>query len=347
MLVCEESSFIKNHTAVQTKACLELAAGAKRRVILNGTPITKNPLDMWPQLRFLSPKILPYANYYAFRATFAQIDTRFGFPRIVRWQNLDELQRLAAPYVIRREKKDCLDLPEKTYTTLEVKLDHETWKVYQKMKKEAVVWLEQNPSLAGQAGVKLVRLAQITSGFLGGFTDDEPVKGIGNEKANALAERVREFLAERADAKIIVWCRFRRDIEELAYKLEMFVPSYKLYGAQKRADRERAIKMFSAGGELGPAVLFAQPQAGGYGLNLVGSSTVVYFSHDYNLAARLQSEDRVHRPGQTRNVLYTDVVATGPDGQRTIDHIVVAALRAKQELAAWTAGAWKRALMEE
>jgi SNF2 family DNA or RNA helicase len=61
----------------------------------------------------------------------------------------------------------------------------------------------------------------------------------------------------------------------------------------------------------------------------------------------LQSEDRVHRPGQTRNVLVLDMLATGPAGQKTIDHRVVKRLREKNDLANWTVQAWKRELLEE
>ena len=347
MLVLDESAFIKSPTAVQTKACLELSDLAVRRVILNGTPITHSPLDLWSQMRFLDEKILPYANFYAFRATFAVVDTRYGFPKILRFQNLDRLQRHVAPYVVRREKRDCLDLPEKIYSQIEVPLDAKSWSVYKKMREEAVVWLDENPSLAAQAGVRVLRLAQITSGFLGGFDDDPKVKPIGTEKLDALTERVEAWIEENPKLKLIVWARFRREIESVAKALKKLLPTYVLYGEQSKDDREEAIRVFSGDDVKGPALLAAQPQAGGFGLNLVAASTVVYLSNDFNLGTRLQSEDRVHRPGQSRNVLYFDVIATGPTGQKTVDHTVVKALREKSEIASWTASAWKAALKEE
>jgi len=83
------------------------------------------------------------------------------------------------------------------------------------------------------------------------------------------------------------------------------------------------------------------------GLNLTASHTVVYLSNDYNLKTRLQSEDRVHRPGQTSPVSYFDIVAEGPNGQKTIDHTIMKALKAKDDLAKWTASAWLSELKEE
>jgi len=353
LLVADESLYIKEHRAIQTKACIEIGAYAARRVILNGTPITHGPLDLWSQMLFLDKGILPYANFFAFRATFAVIDTRFGFPKIVRYQNLERLQRHVSPYMIRREKKDCLDLPEKIYTQIDVPLSKKTWEIYKTMRDECVVWMEQNPSLAAQAGVKVMRLAQITSGFLGGFDPEKEegiptkIKPIGTEKIDLLQDRVSEWLAENPELKLIVWCRFRHEIEQVAQRMTKILPVFKIYGAQKREEREQAIKVFSGDTKTKAAMLIAQPQAGGFGLNLVAATTVVYLSNDFNLGTRLQSEDRVHRPGQKSNVQYFDIVAVGPSGQRTCDYTIVKALREKNEIASWTASAWRVELMEE
>lgn len=351
-MVADESSLLKNRTAQQTKACIKLGEKCERRVILNGTPISNNPLDLWSQMQFLSKDILPYANFYSFRATFARVDSRHGFPKILGWQNLDRLQREIAPYVIRREKRDCLDLPEKIFTIREVPLSAETWKVYKEMREEAIVWMDENPSMAAQAGVKVLRLCQIAGGFLGGFqaSDDDPepqVKEIGREKLNVLREYVTSLLADKPELKIIVWGRFRAELERVYTEFADFIPTYLLYGGQSKDDRNHAIERFSKLDDKRPALLAAQVRAGGMGLNLVAADHVVYLSNDFSLMTRLQSEDRCHRPGQRNNVLYLDLIATGPDGQKTVDSLVVSALRKKNDLATFTVGAWKRVLTED
>jgi Mesyanzhinovviridae DNA helicase len=352
MMVLDESSLVKNHRAAQTKAVLDLGQYATRRVILNGTPITNSPGDLWPQLQFLSPKILPFRNYYAFRAQYASMGG-FQGRQIVKWINLDDLQTRVAPYVIRREKKECLDLPPKLYTIQEVKLSESSWKLYKDMRDECVAWLDQNPSLAAQAGVKVMRLAQICAGFLGGFEQVEgevvetvTTKHVGDEKLDCFKEWVVERLEDNPNLKIIVWCRFRKQLERVYEELGKILPNYKLYGGQSKKEREESVRLFSVV-DNEPGLLCAQPQAGGFGLNLVGANTVAYLSNDHNLATRLQSEARVDRPGQTRNMLYCDFVATGPSGQRTVDHAVLKALRTKDELARWTASAWRDALTIE
>jgi SNF2 family DNA or RNA helicase len=354
MMVLDESSFIKSHTAKQTRACLVIGQGSARRVILNGTPITNSPGDLWSQMLFLSPNILKFRNYYAFRATYGVLGG-FQGKQVVRWQYLDDLQERIAPYVIRREKEDCLDLPEKIYTQLETPLSEANWKLYKQMREECLAWLGENLTMAAQAGVKVMRLAQITSGILGGFdqpedaiTDERTLtREIGREKLDCLIEWLKERLIENPELKIIVWCRFRKQLERAAEELSKILPTYRLCGGQPKEERERAVRTFSAGGPSGTAALVAQQQAGGFGLNLVGATMVVYLSNDFNLGTRMQSEDRVHRPGQTQKVVYLDVLAVGPKGQKTVDRAVLGALLKKKELANWTASAWKQVLESE
>ncbi len=349
MMVCDESSFIKNRVAEQTKSCIKIGSTVARRVILNGTPMGNNgPLDMWSQMLFLSPTILPYVNFYAFRAAFAIMG---GYQRhqVIKWKDLKKFQALIAPHVIRREKKDCLDLPAKIYTQLEVPLSEATWKLYKQMRDDAVVWMDENPTMAAQAGVKVMRLAQITSGFLGGFPLEDNETGvteIGREKLDALRHQVTEALKEDKNRKIIVWCRFRLELERVERELKDLLPTFRLY-AQKQSERDESVERFSQQGETGAALLAAHVMSGGFGLNFISTDCVFYMSNDRSLLGRMQSEDRNHRRGQTKHVVYTDMIATGPKGQQTCDHQIVKALRAHEELANWTVSAWRKALTQE
>jgi SNF2 family DNA or RNA helicase len=204
-----------------------------------------------------------------------------------------------------------------------------------------------------------MRLLQLTSGLLGGdFTLDEtnpdepvierlPPKEISNEKQCWAVEYITNETQARA---LIVWCRWRRERELLAKALaDEKVLVYEYYGGQSKTERLAAELTFDRPwqDQTQKLVLLAQPQAGGRGRNFTAATEVVYLSQSHSLEQRLQTEDRVHRPGQTRPVTYVDVIATGPQGQRTIDHAVVKALRDHQELARWTCAAWRRALEEE
>lgn len=367
LLVCDESSYIKSRTAAQTKAIIKLRDNCSRCVILNGTPIVNNPLDLYSQMKVIDPHILG-ENYWAFRAKYCEmVPQRFGkvrFNKIVSYKNLDDLQARIKPYCLRRLKKDCLDLPEKLYTVREVSLSTTSWKRYQELRREALATLPNGDvQIEPNAAVRIMRLAQLTSGHLGGTTVMAPPEAVFNCDAaftprDLSSEKLDwcvQYLTEECTARyVIVWCRWRRERERLYEMLRaQKMLTYQLYGSQPKAERGEAINRFSVtseavNGALDSAslrcVLLAQQHAGGFGLNLVAATQCIYLSNDFSLGIRLQSEDRCHRPGQKHAVTYIDVLAVGPKGQRTIDHTILAALRAKQDLAQMTASAWRKEL---
>jgi SNF2 family DNA or RNA helicase len=372
LLVLDESSYIKNRNAAQTKAVAKLRKHCARCVLLNGTPVTNSPLDLWSQMEVLSPKILKdFHNFYNFRSHYCEMRLmRFGaghaFQQAVSYRRLDHLAKKLAPWVLRREKKDCLDLPEKLYTEREVALTAESWKRYQELKKDCLIHLNapsaMNPAaddsyrIEPNAAVRIMRLAQLTSGYLGGITSNDPKKVDFESCWEDLSdEKLRwavQYLTEESTAKaVIVWCRWRRERERLYEILEGMneVCPLQIYGGQKQSERNEAVKWFSESRENYEQriALIAQPHAGGFGLNLVAASEAIYLSNDFSLGIRLQSEDRCHRLGQTNRVLYMDVLATGPAGQKTVDHVIVKALREKKDIAAMTCAEWRKELEDE
>jgi SNF2 family DNA or RNA helicase len=187
LIVGDESSLLKNAEAQQTKAFRTLRWQCGRVVLLNGTPISHSPRDLFSQGNLLHPSILDCRYITHYLARYAQqqtvtskrtgkaIETPRGreVKQVIGWINLDDIQRRFAPHTIRRMQKDCLDLPPKLdAVTLTADLTPATWKIYKQMRDELVVWLKDNTvATAQQAAVKSLRLAQITSGFLGGIED--------------------------------------------------------------------------------------------------------------------------------------------------------------------------------
>lgn len=369
LLVLDESSAVKSHKARQTLACLRLRKACGRVVILNGTPIANNPGDLYSQANILDPNILGCSNWYHFRARYGILGG-WQQKQIVAWRDIDDLQKRLAPYVVRRLKADCLDLPPKLESVVLTKpLTEKTWKIYKEMRDEMVSWLGTSTvSSAQQTIVKIIRLAQITSGFLGGVEEVEledadlenlapakriqlPVEDIGREKLDLFFERLETHLEEDPSLKLLVWSRFRPEVERLYRELGVKYPRISrglIWGGQKREDRDYALQLLDPRtATKAPAVVIGTTSTGSMGLNLTSAHTVIYLSNDFSLKTRLQSEDRVHRPGQVSPTSYFDFVATGPAGQKTIDHTVVKALRSKLELATLTTSAWIQELSEE
>ncbi len=374
LLVLDESSFIKSGGANQSRACSKLRKRCGRVVLLNGTPISNSPMDMLNQGNIMSKTILecPTKTHFKARyATMAPVLSRKGNPlksprgfaiKVVKeWRDLEDLQRRFAPYVLRRLKKDCLDLPPKLDPVyFQVPLDADTWAKYQEMKKELVAWLTSNiVASASQAGVKVMRLAQICSGFVGGVEewdengprDVDPIP-VGDEKLQLVLEWISNRYDEDPNEKLLLWCRFRPELDRLYQRLMgdstiLPIKIARLWGGQKTEEREEALHLLHPEGPPGPGIVLGTLGTGAFGLNLSAAHTVMYVSSDSKLSVYLQSLDRVHRPGQRFPVSYFHVIATGPDGQKTIDHTIVSALRRKEDLATWTCSAWVKALEEE
>jgi len=270
----------------------------------------------------------------------------FQGKHVIEFRNLEDLQQRLKPHTLRREKKDCLDLPEKLDPVIHtVTLTPESWRLYKEMREHAIVQLASGDvSIAKQAVVKLIRLSQLTSGHVGGV--GEKPQETGSEKIDALVAWLTERLEEDPTYKLVVWSQFRADVARLAEALKPLpIEIGLLWGQTSTGEREHALRLLHPQtAPKGAAVVLGTPQTGAFGITLAAAPNVIYLSNSYSLNIRQQSEDRNHRPGQTRAVSYFDFIAEGPRGQRTIDHLVLKALRKKKSLADWTASAWLEAL---
>jgi hypothetical protein len=352
VLVLDESIAVKSARAQQTRACWNLRLRCGRVWLLNGTEGGgDNPGDLYSQAKMMSPDVLGCSTRTEFLARYAKvvrrkIGDRKAFDEVVEWINLDDLWRRLAPYYLRRTKVECLDLhPKLPPVVIEARLSPETWRLYVEMKRDAVAWLESGRcSAAAQAIVRVLRLAQLCGGFLGGVEGEEggPPREVSREKLDALLSWLD---LQGPGAKAVIWSRFRaealRAAEELRrrpeYAREAGTPSVELLvGGQDRVDREAALRLMDPRtAPQGAAAVVGTIRTGAFGVDLQAADRVVYLSNDWSHVARTQSEDRVHRPGQTRPVSYFDIVASGPAGQRTVDHTILRALHAKRDLAAY------------
>ena len=74
LMAIDESTTIKTPTAKRTKNIISLGRMAKYRRIMTGSPVTKNPLDLYTQCEFLDPWLLDFTSYYAFRNRYAEME---------------------------------------------------------------------------------------------------------------------------------------------------------------------------------------------------------------------------------------------------------------------------------
>ena len=329
MMIIDESTTIKNPQAKRTKNILALSKEAKYRRILTGSPVTQSPMDLWSQMDFLDPEILGQSSYYAFRTRYAVVITANAaggthkYQKIVKFKNLKQLGQIVSPHSYRILKKDCLDLPEKTFVKRTVELTDEQKKAYEEMKKNAMTIIKGESLTAVNVLTQLMRLHQITCGHM---------KTDGGETIDLKSNRVDELMQilSETTGKAIIWANYIHDILsiEKAIKKEYGPTSYcTYYGATKPEDRQRCIYDFQ-NSKNDCRFFIGNTQTGGYGITLTAASTVIYYSNNYDLEKRIQSEDRAHRIGQKNPVLYIDMVSKG-----SVDEKIIKALKNKVNIA--------------
>lgn len=334
-MILDESTRIKNPKARQTKLSWKLGKHVPLKLVLTGTPITQSPLDAFGQFFFLDPAILRHTSYYSFRNEFAQLGG-FNGKQVVAYRNLPRLKKRIHDHSFRVLKRDCLDLPPKVYRRITFKLDPKQMKVYEQMQSDAVVALKETTSVATNVLVKLMRLQQITSGYIG--DEDGEVTHLPK---NAKLEVAREVIEEVVEGghKVIVWTRFRPDIELLSTALRKAKIDHVTFHGDT-ADRQGTIDRFQ--NERDVSVFLGQIQTGGMGITLTAADYVVYYSNSFSLQDRLQSEDRPHRIGQdAERVTYIDLVA-----EETVDELVLDAISQKKNVADYVTGDAKNILSQ-
>jgi len=349
IIVVDESGRIKNPDAGRTKALMQLRRQALGARIATGTPITRAPTDVFAQMEFLESGLLGTTSYRAFVAEYSDLlpathplmqnmvrrNPRAAFAQIVaknpdgspRYRNLDKLQKLLEPHSFRVLKKDCLDLPEKIYQVLPFELGAEQRRAYEKMADEQRIELDDRTELPVSELAALVKLQQITSGFVVVPGGDVRYVSEDNPRLKALMDAVQDV-----DGKFIVWARFIEEIEAVRDAMAAAgVRCVTYYGATSREDREAAVDGFQNDPEI--RCFIGNAQAAGIGLTLTAGETVFYYSNSFDLDHRLQSEDRCHRIGTKKNVVYIDLVA-----ENTVDEKIARNLQRKKSVAALVLG---------
>ena len=333
MMIVDESTTIKTPTAKRTKNLIKITKDIAYKRILTGTPVTKSPLDIYTQFAFLDTKILGQSNYYAFRARYAKIINRptsggRHFPLITGYQRLEELEEKIYTHAFRVKKEECTDLPDKVYQKRFVTMSEKQLVAYESLRRNAMFIFNDNTTTSVNRLSQIVKLHQVCCGFT--INDDGEIHDVPNKRYDELLN-----VLEESDGKVIIWANYRHNIETITQKLKDKygdTSTAAFYGDTDNQVRMDLVENFqNKGHDL--TYLVANPKTGGYGITLTASHTVVYFSNNYDLEIRLQSEDRAHRIGQKNKVTYVDFVCKG-----TVDEKILTALKNKVDIASQVMG---------
>ena len=335
LIVCDESQRIKNPSAAQSKALHKLGDAAPFRMILSGTPVQNNAVDLYSQYRFLDPAVYG-ANFYAFKNRYC-IMGGYGQHQIVGYRNMDELVEKEHSVAYRVTKEECLDLPQQTFINRYVQFTDAEQAIYEQLRKSSFLELETGENVTATTILTMyLRLMQLTGGFLTADESTRP-KQVNTAKLDALADIVDDYVVD-AGKKLVIFARFRAEIAAIENLLRLRKIQYgSIYGDVPMEERGKIVEDFQTNPDT--KVFVAQIQTAGIGITLHAASTAVFYSYGYNYANYAQALARIHRIGQRLPVTYIHLVVDG-----SIDEKILAALENKEDMAKTVVDSWREVL---
>jgi len=340
MIIIDESDSIKTPGKIRTERCIELGKTAAKRVIMTGTPIEQGIIDLYSQFEFLDPNIVGIGDFYSFRNRYA-IMGGYNDKAIIGYQQVDELLEAVGPRIYQVRKRDVLDdLPEATYYERRVPMSAEQKALYSTLKKNLTMEHEGNRLTVNSSINLMQRFAEITGGFYS-YIDTEVMDEISIDekakikykkaylKSNPKAKELMAFIGSLPHGEpVIVWAVSKM---EVAYIVSILSDAYgkesvvQMHGGIKEKDRIMGLKRFEA---REAQFLVGNQAVGGVGLNMTVAAIMVYFSNDFSLRRRIQSEGRIERIGQKRAMSYVDIIC-----EASIDGYIAKALKNKNDFA--------------
>jgi SNF2 family DNA or RNA helicase len=357
MCVLDESSRIKNAQAATTKTLLAMAKFFKYRIIMSGTPAPNTELEYWAQLNFAIPESLG-KSLTVFRSKFFHFVNRYskaespigGFTSrmqaVETYKKCDiaisdtkrrELMEMIKPYCHMAKKKDCLDLPEQVDEIRNIEMEPDQATAYRTLERFLVLEIQKQVIAVPVALSKLMKLRQITSGFIynqvgeafeTGNLHGTPPTGdqvyLDREFKNPKIRELLDVIEEAGDQPVIIWIQFHWEIIKICHELHKRWPGQVVTISSMTKDRDESILAFQQGRAR---FLVAHPASAAHGLTFVNCSLQIFFSIDYSLEKYEQARARTHRAGQKNICTYIHLIAKG-----TIDEIILEALHKKGDI---------------
>jgi len=321
MIICDESQKIKNSRSKQGKGIKNIGEKTPYKLILTGTPVSQSPLDFFGQYLFLDHEILG-KSYPKFRNEYATMGGWMG-KEITGYKNLEQLCQKVHSIAYRVTKKDALELPDTIDQILYSKLEPSTMKMYKEMKKEAQLLLEGGEITAPLMLTRILRLQQITGGFI--KTDEGNLVQVSDSKLKVLEDKIEDLV--ESGKKVVIFARFIPEIDAISNIMKrMKIKSHILKGGVSQQDRESMINNFQNDNES--KVFIAQISTGGVGITLTAADTAIFYSVDFSLTNHEQAKARIHRIGQDKKVTYIHILSEG-----TIDEHILEVLQSKRDVA--------------
>ena len=297
----------------------KLGAAARYRLALTGTVITNKPIDVFSQYKFANPSVFG-RSFFIFRNRYFDMTGYGKYTPVMKQAMETEFTQRLHSIAFRATKAECLDLPDTTDVIQRIDLEPIALRAYRQLVKDSYTELQDGAVTVTNVLTRLLRLSQLTGGFLGSDEDPRPEQ-VSSAKLDALEE-----ILESADGqKLVIIARFIPEIQAIEQLLTRKGIRYSIIHGGI-TDRAAQVSAFQTDPTV--QVFIGQIATAGLGITLTAASTMVFYSLDYSMSNYEQTKARIHRVGQRHPCTYIHLVARG-----TVDEQVLKALKDKADLA--------------
>lgn len=322
MVVVDESSSFKSHSAKRFKALASVGDRIDRMVELTGTPSPNGLEDLWSQIFLLDGGERLGKRYTQFRERYFQPDKRGADGMVYSYEakpgtEASILEKIS-DICISMKAEDYLQLPDITYHEIPVELDSKSLKAYCELEREMVLQLpEDDETISVTSAAALSnKLLQLANGAL--YGEDRQVHEVHGCKVEAFLELIESLQGKPA----LVFYNYQHDRARILKALEKSGLAVRELKTTQDEDDWNAGKI---------QVLLTHPASSAYGLNLQqGGNHVIWFGLTWNYELYTQANKRLHRQGQKEKVIIHHLVCSG-----TRDTDVMQALQRKDDVQSW------------
>lgn len=322
MVVIDESSSFKSHSAKRFKALAGISSRISRMVELTGTPSPNGLADLWSQVYLLDGGERLGKRYSQFRERYFQPDKRGADGMVYSYEakpgTEESILAKISDICISMKAEDYLELPDLTYHEVPVELDKKSWKAYQDLERKMILELPEDDELISVTSAAALsnKLLQLANGAV--YDEDRQVHEVHDCKIEAFLELVESLQGK----PVLVFYNYQHDRERI------------LKALAKSELRIRELKTTQDEDDWNAGridILLTHPASSAYGLNLQqGGNHVIWFGLTWNYELYTQANKRLHRQGQVNKVIIHHLVSTG-----TRDEDVMTALKRKDDVQNW------------
>jgi len=294
VLIIDEMHYVKNSSAIRTKATKKLTKGIPHVIALTGTPIVNRPIEGFNIFQILDRNLFPNFWTYVHRYCGARHNGwGWDFSGATNKEELNQI--LTSTIMIRRRKADVLkDLPEKLYSFIPMELSNET--EYRVAEEEFIQYLRLTKGKeAAEKAKKAEHLVKIEA------LKQLAVKG----KLKQAINWIRDFIED--GNKLVVFAVHKEVIHQLMKEFKEI--AVKIDGSTSIPERHKAVEAFQSDPNI--KLFIGNIQAAGVGLTLTAASAVAFLEFDWVVGNHMQAEDRCHRIGQKDTVNIYYLIAAG------------------------------------